>query len=138
VESRRSAVFQGVQGTERDYVDTTILFIYYARMKIPERTQKDSFDPTVVFNKVRNQPPPELSATSRELLRSSPIDWAVARKRMLESALVSADEELFETVVHEYAAVVGIDGAISTVLTIWGNMVNETYSSEQTDGPHIV
>jgi len=92
-------------------------------MPDPETNAGSGFDPVDIFNKVRSLPRPTLSDASRQLLRSSAEDWSVARKRMLESSLASGDGDLFETVVNEYAAILGPDKAIETVLVIWGNMV---------------
>lgn len=96
----------------------------------PEASIGEGFDPVDVFNKVRSSPRPILSDASRQLLRSSPEDWAVARKRMLKTSLLNADDELFELVINEYAAILGINGAIDTVLRIWGNMVSEDMDEE--------
>lgn len=59
----------------------------------------------------------------RDYLKDSAIDWSVSRKRLLEIAIRSADEEQAKMVLSEYAYLVGIDGAMRVFMQIWGNMV---------------
>lgn len=66
-----------------------------------------------------------LSDTGRQLLQQAPEDWTVARRRQLEAALLNGDAEQFESVVSEYAAVVGASKAIETTLMIWGELVEK-------------
>lgn len=81
-----------------------------------------------------NGRPTELG--SRDLLRANAVDQSVSRKRLLETGLRTADEDLVKTILNEYACVVGIDSAIQTYMAIWGNMVTQGMDEESETEDH--
>lgn len=92
----------------------------------PDMTESETgkgFDAPEIFQRCSQDPSLcTLSQTSKELIRTDPISWAVGRKRLVTASLLNGDEVTFQLVCGEYIALLGPDYAFAKILSIMEEM----------------